>query len=342
MRKSLLLTVTVLLSAVILFSCRTHKTETAIPQKSKYEIATYVYSGEERMPDPSLVTVINYAFAKVNSRRNGLIIDNEPRFKNIINLKDINPDLRVVLCIGGSSESLSQMAADSANRAAFAGDCRRIINDFGIDGIDFDWEFPGYRGGAPDDSINFTKLIKAVRDSIGPDRLLTIAGGGDLAGVDVAGVIDYIDWFNVMAYDLCGYSPAHHTSLHRSPLTGWRSVEEVVADYLSRGVTYDKMLLGLGFYGRGDGKNYTEWTAYYDCKPYGSLVEKWDSVACVPYIVDAEGNYAASYDNPRSIEIKCQYIKDKGFKGAMDWRTELDDDSLSLARTVARCLDVKL
>lgn len=341
MRKSFLFALSLLIAACAFFSCKSSKAETIQLEVPEYEIATYVYSGAERMPDPTLVTTINYAFAKMNEERTGLNIDNEPRFRKIVALKHINPNLKVVLCIGGSSESLSQMAADPAKRSALAGDCNRIIKEYGIDGIDFDWEFPGYRGGAPDDSVNFTHVLHAVRDSIGADKLLTIAGGGDIPGIEVSNVVDIIDYFNVMAYDLCGEIPSHHTSLYRSDLTGWRSVEEVVEDYLAHGVPYDKMLLGLGFYGRGDGKYYTAWTAYYDCKPYGELTEHWDSTACVPYITDVQGNFAVGFDNPRSIEIKCDYIKQHGFRGAMDWRTELDDDNLSLARTAAKCLNIK-
>lgn len=341
MRKHFFIASFALIAAANLFSCSSKQTATAEEAgEPQYDMAAYVYSGETRMPDPSTVTTINYAFAKMNPERTGLVIDNEPRFRQIAALKEIKPSLKVLLCIGGSSESLSEMAADSLKRAALAGDCRRIIDQYGIDGIDFDWEFPGYRGGQPMDSVNFTYVLRAVRDSIGPDHLLTLAGGGDLPGVEVENVLDILDYFNVMAYDLCAV-PSHHTSLYRSDLTSWRSVEEVVADYLSRGIPYDKMLLGLGFYGRGDGKRYKEWVAYYECKPYGDLVELWDSVACVPYIADPEGNYAVSFDNPRSIEIKCDYIKEKGFRGGMCWRTELDDDSLTLARTAARCLNIK-
>ena len=50
------------------------------------------------------------------------------------------------------------------------------------------------------------------------------------------------------------------------------------------------------------------------------------------------GELTVGYENQRSIEIKCDYLKKRGFRGAMIWRTELDLDSLQLARTVARCL----
>ena len=169
----------------------------------------------------------------------------------------------------------------------------------------------------------------------------TSTSGGDLAGMDVNNVpafVDQLDYVNVMAYDLGGQAPWHHTALYRSPNTGWRSVEEVVEDYVNHGVPYEKMMLGLGFYGRGDDHYYTGWTNTKSAVPYDDLTEQWDSIACVPYIADANGALVLGYENPRSIEIKCDYLKEKGFRGAMCWRTELDTDSLDLARTVARCL----
>ena len=344
MKKILLCGVTALLAAGILYSCKTNKNEEAAAQETEksYEVVAYVWNGGDLLPDPSLITTINYAFANVNDTRDGVMINNEDRFKDIIALKKINPELKVLLCIGGNCESgLTEMAADSLKREALAADCARIVEEYGIDGIDFDWEFPGGVGGTPDDYNNFLKVLKSVRANLPEGKLLTLAAGGDLAGMDVNNVpafVDQLDYVNVMAYDLGRQAPWHHTALYRSPNTGWRSVEEVVEDYVNHGVPYEKMMLGLGFYGRGDDHYYTGWTNTKSAVPYDDLTEQWDSIACVPYIADANGALVLGYENPRSIEIKCDYLKEKGFRGAMCWRTELDTDSLDLARTVARCL----
>lgn len=304
-----------------------------------YDIVTYVWSGAELMPDPSTITAINYAFANMNETRDGVIIHNEPRFRNIIDLKKVKPELKVMLCIGGNCESgLSEMAADPAKRSALAADCARIIREYGIDGIDFDWEVPGGPGGTEQDVDNFTLVLKAVRDSIGNNKILSLASGGDVS-FNVPEVLPLLDYVSIMAYDLAWSTPGHHTALHRSDHTQWISVDEAVERYVEAGVPYDKMLLGLGFYGRGDGNYYTEWSSYPACKPCAEgLTEEWDSVAMVPYIADANGVLVLSYDNPRSLQIKCDYLKDKGMRGAMMWRTETDNDSLELARAVSSFL----
>lgn len=263
MRKLFLCGAAALLAAGILYSCKANKSDATADQQaeSPYEIVTYVWNDGDVMPDPTLITTINYAFANVNDTRDGVKINNEDRFKDIIALKEVNPDLKVLLCIGGNCESgLSEMAADSLKSESLALDCARIVKEYGIDGIDFDWEFPGAVGGTPDDYDNFLKVLKAVRAALPEDKMLTLAAGGDLAGMDVnnvAAFLDQLDYVNVMAYDLGGQAPWHHTALYRSPNTGWRSVEEVVEDYVAHGVPYEKMMLGLGFYGRGDDNYYT-------------------------------------------------------------------------------------
>lgn len=341
MKKHLFAVAVAMSAMAVCVSCSSKKTDAQEAEAPAYEVVTYVWSGGDILPDPTLVTTINYAFANIDSTRSGFFINNEPRFREIVDLKKQNPDLKVLLCIGGSCESgFTAMAADSANRSSLAGQCKRVIDEYGLDGIDFDWEFPcAEKGGTPDDYDNFLLVLREVRDSIGSDKLLTLAAGGDLAGMDVNNVsafIDLLDYVNVMAYDLCSTPNSHHTTLYRSPITSWRSVDDVVEDYVNHGVPFDKMMLGLGFYGRGDGTHYTQWTDSETAKPYGDLTEEWDSIGCVPYIADAEGVLTVGYENPRSIKIKCDYLKDKGFRGAMVWRTELDLDSMQLARVVAR------
>ena len=70
---------------------------------------------------------------------------------------------QVTLAIGGwneGSEKYSQMAADPASRQAFARSALAFIRRHKFDGLDLDWEYPGKRGGKPEDRENFILLIK--------------------------------------------------------------------------------------------------------------------------------------------------------------------------------------
>jgi len=61
-----------------------------------------------------------------------------------VELKRQKPSLKILLSIGGwGSGRFSEMAADENNRLAFAADCQRVLQEFGLDGIDMYWEYSG-------------------------------------------------------------------------------------------------------------------------------------------------------------------------------------------------------
>lgn len=72
----------------------------------------------------------------------GIGISNEERLRSVVALKKQASHLKVLLSIGGWAVATCEMAADADNRLAFAADCKRVIDEFGLDGIDIDWEFP--------------------------------------------------------------------------------------------------------------------------------------------------------------------------------------------------------
>ena len=96
-------------------------------------IVAYVTSWSRVMPDPKTMTHINYAFGHVTNTFDGVRIDNEERLKSIVALKKDNPQLKVMLSVGGwGSGRFSEMAADDRRRMAFAEDCRRVVENFGM------------------------------------------------------------------------------------------------------------------------------------------------------------------------------------------------------------------
>ncbi len=307
---------------------------------STYEIVPYVWSDGDRMPNPALITGLTYIGSTINERRDGFDIRNEARFSKMLDLKKENPNLKVYFSIGGTCKSgFTTLAGSQARREAFAEQCAKLIKERGVDGIDFDWEFPGWEGGSSADGDNYVLLMKAVREKIGKDKRLTVCVGNNVDGFDVKEALTVVDYLNVMTYDMgSGKAHSHHTSLRRSYLSGYTTVEEAIGRYLKKGVPYEKMMLGLAFYGRGNNKEFKDWTDYRLITPGPGMTEKWDDTACVPYITNSNGELIISYENPRSLAIKCDYIKEKGFRGAMVWRAEYDTDDYELAHTVADAL----
>ena len=54
---------------------------------SESVVVAYVTSWTRTMPDPTVMTHINYAFGHVNEQFNGVRIDNEKRLRDIVSLK---------------------------------------------------------------------------------------------------------------------------------------------------------------------------------------------------------------------------------------------------------------
>jgi chitinase len=359
------------LSIALLISSIAAYAQQPPPPESNSVVLAYVTSGSAIIPDPDYITHINYAFGHVNETFNGIMINRSPRvgtvnydgrpsaeerLRSIVALKMQKPSLKILLSIGGwGSGRFSEMAADESNRLAFAADCKRVVDDFGLDGIDLDWEYPTSSASgissSPNDTENFTLLMRDIRKAIGVDKLLTFASPCNARYVDFKGVIPYLDFVNIMSYDIYIDGSAHHAGLFRSEFTGeyGLSCEESVQRHVIAGVPIHKLTLGIPFYGRGREQlpqsvdyrniiNIDGALGYVDRrnrKVIGVDYEyRWDEAAHAPYWIDSEGKFVFTYETPESIAIKCAWLKQKGMLGAMYWQYAGDDDRGTLRKAV--------
>jgi len=137
--------------------------------------------------------------------------------RRTVALKERNPNLKVLFSVGGWTAGgwiFSQMSATRENRQKFEKSVIHFLHYFGFDGLDLDWEYPGYdmlpeEPTNPDDKIHFTSLIQELRTVFDVEGfLLTFAGtpdpykGGNAYELDK--IVDYVDWINVMSYDYSG------------------------------------------------------------------------------------------------------------------------------------------
>lgn len=299
-------------------------------------VVAYVSSWSRVMPDPTLMTHIFYAFGHVNESFNGVGIDNPDRLRAIVALKKQNPKLKVVLSVGGwGSGRFSEMASSDENREKFAKSCRNAVDEYGLDGIDIDWEYPTQKSAgisaSPDDTKNFTVLMRDLRKALGKKYELSCATVASGDYIDFKDCIQYLDFVNVMAYDM-GNPPRHHSPLYKSELSGGMTTEQAVESHLKKGVPASKLVIGMPFYGRG-GKEYSQWSKNKNLKI--DAQEKWSEASKVPYLESKDGKMVFGYENTRSLAIKCQYAIDHHLRGAMYWEYAEDDSQLDFARTVA-------
>lgn len=322
-------------AAVLLVLAGIAKYRNRTPEKV---VLGYVTSWSEVMPDPALVTHLNYAFGHVADSFDAVRIDNEGRLAEIAALKKAQPSLRVLLSIGGwGSGRFSEMAASDLFRTSFCASCKAAMDSFGLDGIDIDWEYPtkDWAGisAAPEDTDNFTLLMRDLRTALGPKALLTVATAAGAEFIDFKAIIDYVDLVNVMSYDM-GFLPPFNAALYNSPLHSGMTTDRAVKAHLEAGVPKDKLVVGIPFFGHGNGKDFKAFSNFNIISIGPEYNDCWDGEARVPYVTDKDGNVVLSYDNVRSITEKCQYVMDNGLRGAMYWECAADDADLTLAKTV--------
>src|SRR5919198_5759746 len=104
----------------------------------------------------------------------------------------------------------------------------------------------------------------ALRPRFGSGNRVTAAitadgtSGGKIDAADYAGAAQYVNWYNVMSYDFFGAFDADGPTAPHSPLTSYDGIptagfhtDAAIQKLKSKGIASSKLLLGIGFYGRG-------------------------------------------------------------------------------------------
>ncbi|WP_405882522.1 glycoside hydrolase family 18 chitinase [Streptomyces sp. NBC_01384] len=285
-------------------------------------------------------------------------------FNQLRELKAKYPNLKVIWSFGGWTWS-GGFAEAAANPAAFAQSCYDLVKDPRwadvFDGIDIDWEYPNACGLSCDTSgaAAYKNLMGALRAKFGGNNLVTAAvtadgtSGGKIDAADYAGASQYVDWYNVMSYDFFGaFSPQGPTAPH-SPLTSYSGIPtpgfttaDAIAKYKAKGVPASKLLIGIGFYGRG-------WTGVTQDAPGGTAtgpaagtyeqgIEDYKvlKTSCPVTGTIAGTAYAHcgsnwwSYDTPATIGTKMAWAKSQGLGGAFFWEFSGDTSNGELVSAI--------
>ena len=324
-------------------------------------ILAYFTEYNERVPDPALLTHINYAhgrFKNPSTGDGGIVITESSKvpIKTVIDLKKQNPKLKVMLMIGGwggHADGFSMMARNADKRAEFCHSVKELLDKHQLDGVDIDWEYPtqsadNETGCDPSDTKNFNIVLKQLRDSLGTGKIMSFASSSSAKYVDWPNAIKYLDYVNVMTYDMGAAPKGHNSPLFRSATFDQRSCDESIELHLKAGVPLDRQVMGIPFYGKAE-KNPSADTKIFDysVKYYEipDILEKgiykgkalarpvtrrWEATSKVPYLVDNSGKNVLSYDDPESLTEKGKYVKEKKILGAMFWEYRYDTTDKAL------------
>ncbi len=337
------------------------------PQPKPVVIA-YVGGFRGLVKDPDAIAVeklthINYAFVDVQHGRAWLTNEatDTINFRKLNSLKTRNPDLKILISIGGWawSENFSDAVLTEAGRKLFAHTSVDIIRKHKLDGVDIDWEYPGIPGEdgnvyRPEDKQNYTLMFQALRASLdsleketGGKYLLTTAVGGGrnfIEHTEMAKAQQYLDYVNIMSYDYKtnpkGIS-GHHTNLFGSTedpeeASTHRSIEM----FKAAGVPEEKIVMGIAFYGRGwtvgsdtarglnrqatGGARGGGYSYIKDSLPAKGFERHWDKRAKAPYLWHPGQRIFISYDDEESVKEKCHYVNKHKLGGVMFWEYSSD------------------
>ncbi|MGW7613453.1 glycosyl hydrolase family 18 protein [Streptomyces sp. NPDC054766] len=285
-------------------------------------------------------------------------------FNQLRELKAKYPNIKILWSFGGWTWS-GGFAQAAANPAAFAQSCYNLVEDPRwadvFDGIDIDWEYPNACGLSCDTSgaAAYKNLMQALRAKFGTGNLVTAAttadgtSGGKIDAADYAGASQYVDWYNVMSYDFFGAFAAQGPTAPHSPLTSYSGIPtpgfdtaDAIAKFKSKGVPASKLLIGIGFYGRG-------WTGVTQSAPGGTatgpaagtyeqgiedykvLKTSCPSTGLVAGTAYAYcGNNWWSYDTPATIGTKMSWAKSQGLGGAFFWEFSGDTSNGELVGAI--------
>jgi chitinase len=339
----------------------------AVTAAEQHRVVSYVASWSvPPVIHAEKLTHLNFAFAHINATHR-VFLDSPgtgPSLRNLQALKRQNPQLKIILSVGGwQAEGFSDAALTDSSRQVFADSAAQLLREYSLDGIDLDWEYPGqgvagikYR---PEDKHNFTLLLQTLRATLdsqsaahkrtgGNRYLLTIAAADreyfEYTEMDQAHV--YLDWINLMSYDFFNSltpTTGHHAGLYRSEHArpSDRNADSAVTQYLVAGVPADKIVLGVAFYGRGfagvtarnNGVN-QPYEHFEGEHSYADLVGKligkqgfvryWDARAQAPYLWNPSSRVFITYDDPQSIAIKAHYVIEHRLGGVMFWELSQD------------------
>ena len=313
-----------------------------------------------------VLDIIYYAFANLDEAGN-------VRLSNLDIVKELNAmkayDTRVVLCIAGVSSEASKiftnLTADDAKRAVLVKNIMDAVEIYNFDGVDIDWESTG---SAPVVAVSMNKLMRDLRNEMdarqdpnGTPYLLSAAVPASSWGAgkdrfDFATLNKYVDYINMMSYDMNKATNATHLSpLYISSYDGGYGFgcDYGVELFTSRGLDKNKIIIGSAGYGKSYQVNATVLSDKYPGLSasaslmylkgipgahasgtlfYNAISKLLKSSQYVKYIeynskgqlvgsflFNAQAKIFVTYDSEEVIEAKYEYAEASEGMGIMCW-----------------------
>ncbi|MBX9850643.1 MAG: carbohydrate-binding protein [Cytophagaceae bacterium] len=246
------------------------------------------------------LTHINYAFLLPTASGGFQPIENPSKLQSLVSSGHAN-GVKVFIAIGGwdlgagggNDGAFEQLAASASTRTTFVNNTINFVNQYGLDGVDIDWEYPDPGQSANNYAALMTELGNALH-SRGKQLSAAVVGQGSTGGGVLSSVFNIIDHLNIMAYDANDFD--HSTYNYAvSSFNYW----------VGRGLPKNKAILGVPFYGR------PSWESFAQLVARGANPN-----------ADVFGN--VGYNGITTIKNKTNFVFDQTGGGIMIWELSQD------------------
>ncbi|ROV99663.1 hypothetical protein VSDG_03081 [Cytospora chrysosperma] len=330
--------------------------------------------------------ILNFAFAYISPEtfdiipmvgEDGTSLDDAAARKlylEVTSAKLRNPSMQVWLAIGGWTFNdnntlfqpvFGQIASNSILRQEFARNLVNFMTEYGFDGVDFDWEYPGApdRGGTDADVENYPLLLQAVRKAFNDYRhgawgisFTAPSSYWYLRWFDLPALVDHVNFVNLMSYDLHGiWDKQNEIGNQILAHTNLTEVDLALELFWRNSIDPAMINLGIAFYGRsytltdamcsepgckfsdpGAKGKCTQTAGYLSYREImdkineeeGSAAETWDEQAGVKMVVYNSNNWI-SYDDSTTFQQKVDFANERGLGGMLVWAIDQDDDGFN-------------
>lgn len=309
----------------------------APPPDFGFKVVGYMpsYRDPAAIPDVKfrMTNVVNYAFATVNS--SGIPVVTDAARLSLVVAKAKANNAKIFISVNGSTTDWKNMASMSVGRNTFIKAIMNILRQYQLNGVDMDWEFPTTSDGTDQ---SFTLLMKELSDSCHTDSKFYLTAAitagkyaGSIRDAIRSEVFDYIDWFNVMAYDdfstTAPYRQHSDYTLAQTCLNYW---------LVQRGMPKAKCVLGLPAYGRPSGITQSNTVL-----TYATILQQGGSALSDSAMVTSTGYpspYTIYYNGQPTIKKKSALAKQIA-NGIMLWEKGQDThDATSLLKAACDTL----
>ncbi len=316
-----------------------------VANKTPKIAVAYVVDRFEDLPDPEMFTHLVYAFGNFNDNYDGVVIKYPEKLKAMAELKKQNPELKVILGLNDYRRpGFSEMTRDKKKRKNYVKSVKEVIDQYNLDGVDLDWEFPttekGGHTATPKDDKNYVSLAKELRKALGKDKWISYYSNNSGQWIDHKGMLPYVSYVNVSGYNLAipqeGKPLLHQSPLYSGKKTGDWCVSKAIQRHMDLGIPKEKLLMGIPFFGRGL-KPFKSETSCKNFSQYDAGLQKvWAEDAQAPYYADKAGNLVLGYDDERAIEAKFDFIRANDLPGIFIWEYDGDFEGHKLGKTIQR------